>query len=93
MTVIQDISDPNDPRISDKAAGFQSLALSPRGRVRLIDLKPAPRRAVLMGAEGPGLSEAYLSRSETVTIPMTDGFDSLNVATTAGIVLHHLRFS
>ncbi len=74
-------------------AGFQTLALSPTGRVRLADLRPTQRRAVLMGAEGPGLPEAYLSRSETVTIPMANGFDSLNVATTAGIVLHHLRLA
>ncbi len=74
-------------------AGFQTLALSTTGRVRLADLRPTQRRAVLMGAEGPGLPEAYLSRSETVTIPMANGFDSLNVATTAGIVLHHLRLA
>ncbi len=73
-------------------AGFQPLALSPKGEVRLVDLRPARRRAVLMGAEGPGLPDTYLARSETVTIPMANGFDSLNVATTAGIVLHHLRF-
>jgi tRNA G18 (ribose-2'-O)-methylase SpoU len=31
-----------------------------------------------------------LSRARTVTIPMAGGFDSLNVATTSGIALHHL---
>ena len=74
-------------------SGFQPLALSPKGDVRLVDLKAQARRAVLMGAEGPGLPQAYLERSKTVTIPMANGFDSLNVATTAGIVLHHLRFA
>ena len=74
-------------------AGFQPLALSPKGVVQLTNLKAQAKRAVLMGAEGPGLSQAYLDRALTVAIPMAEGFDSLNVATTAGIVLHHLRFA
>ena len=49
-----------------------------------------PRAAILLGAEGPGLPADILSQSQTVTIPMAGGFDSLNVATTSGIVLHHL---
>jgi tRNA G18 (ribose-2'-O)-methylase SpoU len=47
--------------------------------------------AVILGAEGPGLPESILARCRTVAIPMAAGFDSLNVATTGGIVLHHLR--
>ncbi len=74
------------------AAGFQPLALSPRGEIRLADLPRPARAAVLLGAEGPGLSPSLLARSKAVAIPMASGFDSLNVATTAGIVLHHLRF-
>ena len=66
------------------------LALSPSGETRLVDLAPPPRVAVLMGAEGPGLPADILHRARTVTIPMSGGFDSLNVATTSGIVLHHL---
>jgi tRNA G18 (ribose-2'-O)-methylase SpoU len=31
-----------------------------------------------------------MDRAETVRIEMAGGFDSLNVATTSGIVLHHL---
>lgn len=73
-----------------EAAGFTALALSPRGATRLADLERPGRAAVLLGAEGPGLSEAVMARTKTVSIPMAAGFDSLNVATTAGIVLHHL---
>ena len=40
--------------------------------------------------EGPGLPPAILARTRGVAIPMAGGFDSLNVATTSGIVLHHL---
>ena len=74
-------------------AGFQVLALSPRGETRLADLQRPARVAVLLGAEGPGLAEDLLTRCRTIAIPMATGFDSLNVATTAGIVLHHLRFA
>ncbi len=72
---------------------FQGLALSPAAGETLADLTPPARAAVLLGAEGPGLSRAVLDRVRTVGIPMANGFDSLNVATTSGIVLHHLRFA
>jgi len=83
------------PKTSDLAAtlidhGFEVLALSPAGETRLADVRAAPRQAALFGAEGPGLPQALLRRSRTVRIPMAGGFDSLNVATTSGIVLHTL---
>ena len=44
--------------------------------------------AVLVGAEGPGLSsEAITSADHRVRIPMTPGTDSVNVATSAAIAL------
>ncbi len=73
--------------------GFQGLALSPAADEVLARLRPPPRAAVLLGAEGPGLSAAIMDRVRTIGIPMAGGFDSLNVATTSGIVLHHLRFA
>ena len=73
--------------------GFQALALSPAADQTLARLDPPARAAVLLGAEGPGLSPAVMARVRTVGIPMAGGFDSLNVATTSGIVLHHLRFA
>lgn len=75
------------------ATGFEGLALSPAADEVLATLKPALRTAVLLGAEGPGLSLEVLARARRVGIPMANGFDSLNVATTSGIVLHHLRFA
>lgn len=71
-------------------AGFETVALSPRGETELGDLRPAARVAALFGAEGPGLPEATLAGARAVRIAMPGGFDSLNVATTSGIVLHHL---
>ena len=49
------------------------------------------RVAVLVGAEGRGLTEgARLAASRRVRIPMTPGVDSLNVATALAIALHRL---
>jgi tRNA G18 (ribose-2'-O)-methylase SpoU len=73
-----------------EAAGFEVAALSPTGATALSDLRLGPRAAVLFGAEGPGLPDPILARVRTVRIPMSGAFDSLNVATTSGIVLHHL---
>ena len=68
------------------------IALTPRGQTRLIDLVPPPRAALLLGAEGPGLDTALIEAATAVSIPMAPGFDSLNVATAAGVALHHLAF-
>jgi tRNA G18 (ribose-2'-O)-methylase SpoU len=70
--------------------GFSSVALSPSGETLLGDWRPAHRNAVLLGAEGPGLPPELIGRARSVRISMSAGFDSLNVATTSGIVLHHL---
>jgi tRNA G18 (ribose-2'-O)-methylase SpoU len=73
-----------------QAASFEVLALSPSGTEILAQVKPSRRMALLLGAEGPGLPPDLLARTRTVSIPMSSGFDSLNVATTSGIALHHL---
>ncbi|CAH1661928.1 TrmH family RNA methyltransferase [Chelatococcus asaccharovorans] len=74
-------------------AGFVSVALSPSGNQCLHELRPAKRSALLFGAEGPGLPKALLSRTLTVRIAMGGTMDSLNVATSSGIVLHHYAAS
>ena len=73
-----------------QAASLDILALSPAGAEILSQVKPSRRTALLLGAEGPGLPPEVLARTRTVSIPMSSGFDSLNVATTSGIALHHL---
>ena len=70
--------------------GFKPLALSPAGKTTLASWRPASRNAVLLGAEGSGLAKPLMARAIDIRIPMAPGFDSLNVATTSGIVLHHL---
>lgn len=78
--------------IIDLLRGFsyEALALSPAGREGLAAGVGAPRIAVLLGAEGPGLPADLLARARSVSIPMAAGVDSLNVATTSGIVLFAL---
>jgi len=73
--------------------GFESVALSPAGTTLLTDWAPSRRAAVILGAEGPGLDTALIARTTSLRIEMAAGFDSLNVATTSGIVLHHLAVS
>lgn len=79
-----------DPVALLSSHGFEVLSLSPSGRERLVDVRPPPRVAVVLGTEGPGLPAEVLARSRAVLIPMAAGVDSLNVAVTSGIVLHHL---
>ena len=56
------------------------------------DRERPERVCLLFGAEDEGLSaEARAASDLCVTIPMATGFDSLNVATASGILLH--RFS
>jgi tRNA G18 (ribose-2'-O)-methylase SpoU len=79
-----------DPVALLERHGFAPIALSPSGGATLASYRPRARNAVLLGSEGPGLAPALLARTTSVRIPMAPGFDSLNVATTSGIVLHHL---
>jgi len=79
-----------DPVSALEAAGFEALALSPSGRERLSAIAPPARAAVLLGAEGPGLPPEVLARARTLRIPMSPGWDSLNVAAAGAIALHHL---
>ncbi|WP_307832773.1 TrmH family RNA methyltransferase [Azospirillum argentinense] len=81
-----------DPVALLERHGFAVLSLSPAGAVTLAGLRRPERAALLLGSEGPGLPASVLGRTRTVRIPMAPDFDSLNVATTSGIVLHHLAF-
>lgn len=70
-------------------AGVETWALSPSGGEPLHVLTPPERLAVVLGAEGPGLPETLLTKCRRVSIPMTLGVDSLNVATAGAIALSH----
>ncbi len=74
-----------------RAAGLTVAALTPAPTaVPLAAAGLAGRRtALLLGAEGPGLTpEALAAADVAVRIPMASGVDSLNVATAAAIAFH-----
>ena len=88
-----------------RAAGFVVAALAPRPAadsgvpaVSLAELKAWMSGsghpvgvALLLGAEGPGLTDTALAASDVVVpIPMADGVDSLNVAAAAAVAFHAL---
>ena len=75
-----------------KQSGFTTIALTPRPDAIPIDsLPPIPRPALLLGAEGPGLTPAAFAAADLhVRIPIDPTIDSLNVVVAAGIALHRL---
>ena len=65
--------------------GFRVLAMTPSG-VDLATVAVEGRTALLLGAEGPGLTEAALAASDLqVGLPMQRGVDSLNIAAAAAV--------
>lgn len=75
------------------AAGFTSYALTPApDAVDLAAVTPADRVALLVGSEGPGLSQRWLRAADVcMRIPMAVGIDSLNVAAATAVVCWALR--
>ncbi|MCU1423280.1 MAG: putative tRNA/rRNA methyltransferase [Microbacteriaceae bacterium] len=71
------------------ASGFQvaAFALSPDA-VSLHDFVPPERLALVLGAEGEGLTPEALDAADVVVqIPMAHGIDSLNVAAAAAVAM------
>ncbi|NLA37198.1 MAG: RNA methyltransferase [Actinobacteria bacterium] len=76
-------------------AGVTTVALTPRADSLDMDdivARGVPDRvALVLGAEGPGLSDATIDGCRyAVRIPMARGVDSLNVAAAAAIAMHRL---
>jgi tRNA G18 (ribose-2'-O)-methylase SpoU len=71
-------------------AGYEAIALTPRGEVSIDELPPSNKRALILGTEGDGLPDHVLARARPVRIDMTQAkkIDSLNVAVASGIALH-----
>lgn len=70
--------------------GFQIIALTPNpAAVTLASAMTGERVALLLGAEGPGLSEDAMRATDVrARIPMSPGTDSLNVATAAAMAFY-----
>jgi tRNA G18 (ribose-2'-O)-methylase SpoU len=77
-----------------RAAGFTVLALTPGAGSVPVDEVPVEatdRWAVLLGSEGPGLSDAALAGADLrVRVPMHAGVDSLNVAMASAVAFYAL---
>ncbi|WP_137843665.1 RNA methyltransferase [Microbacterium sp. 2FI] len=77
------------------ASSFQLAALALADDAVALDVFRAQgheRVALMLGAEGDGLSRAALAAADTVvTIPMAGGVDSLNVAAASAVALWELR--
>jgi tRNA G18 (ribose-2'-O)-methylase SpoU len=77
-----------------RAHGVRVLALTPAPDAPALDGLSGnlDRLAILVGAEGEGLTrEAIETAEQRVRIPMSGRVDSLNVAVAASIALYHLR--
>jgi tRNA G18 (ribose-2'-O)-methylase SpoU len=73
--------------------GFRLLAMTPGSDAPTLPAAMSAvhdeRVAILVGAEGPGLSHAAMKASDLrVRIPMSRGTDSLNVATAAALAFY-----
>jgi tRNA G18 (ribose-2'-O)-methylase SpoU len=70
--------------------GFQIIALTPDpAAANLATAMTGVRVALLLGAEGPGLTEEAMRATDIrARIPMTPGTDSLNVATAAAMAFY-----
>jgi tRNA G18 (ribose-2'-O)-methylase SpoU len=75
-----------------REAGFRVLALTPDSRATSIDdieVRDGDKLALLLGAEGPGLSkDALQAATSQVRIPMGNGVDSLNVAAATAVACY-----
>ncbi|QYF88186.1 RNA methyltransferase [Brevundimonas sp. PAMC22021] len=72
------------------ARRFEILALTPGASETLAGYRREGPVAIVLGSEGPGLPAEVIARCRAVGVPMHGGFDSLNVAATSAIALHHL---
>ena len=74
------------------AAGFALLALTPAVDavdIGMVAMGPDDRVALLLGSEGPGLSDAVLARADVrVRIPLAAAVDSLNVGAAAAVAAY-----
>jgi tRNA G18 (ribose-2'-O)-methylase SpoU len=83
-----------DALVEVAAAGFEVVALTPAAEaepITALSPRPGDKVALLLGAEGPGLTAAAQSAaSRRVRIPMVPDVDSLNVAAAAAVAFHRL---
>ena len=74
--------------------GFQTAAMALREDAKVLwdpALREIEKLAIVMGSEGPGLRPETIARCDhVVTVPMTNGVDSLNVAAASAVAFYQL---
>ena len=77
-----------------RSLGFESVAMALREDAKVLwdpALREIKKIAVVMGSEGPGLKASTIASCDyTVTVPMTNGVDSLNVAAASAVAFYQL---
>ncbi|GAB3938938.1 TrmH family RNA methyltransferase [Corynebacterium tapiri] len=75
--------------------GFRLVSMTPGGDTTLAKaVEGADKVAILVGAEGPGLTEHAMRATDVrAVIPMAAGTDSLNVATSAAVAFYEVQRS
>ena len=75
-----------------KSAGFRTIALTPAADATDLDrltFDPDDKVAVLLGAEGPGLTDETIDAcDDRVRIPMSGEVDSINVGSAAAVAFY-----
>lgn len=67
-------------------AGYRVLAMTPSATTDLSQVEVRGKTALLLGAEGPGLTEESMAASDArVGVAMAGGVDSLNIAAAAAV--------
>ncbi len=85
------VEDPWEALEGWRQGAGEVVAAALPGSILAAEWRPAPRTALVLGPEGPGLSEAELRRCDrTVRIPMAEGVDSLNVGAAGAILMARL---
>lgn len=75
-----------------RSFGVSVVAAVPRDGIAIYDLDLRRPTVVLIGGEGPGLTADVIATADArLTIPMTGGVESLNVAVAAAIILYEAK--
>ena len=75
-----------------RAAGVSIVAAVARGGTPMYDVDLTRPTALLLGGEGAGLPASVVSSADaTISIPMKDAVESLNVAVAAALLLYEAR--
>ncbi len=79
----------HDALLAARRRGLIIAAAVPRGGAPMHEFDFRRRLALMLGGEGPGLSDRELDHAdERVTIPMQPPVESLNVAVSAAVILY-----